>query len=249
MTLADKQLRKESHAGVMARYFKVDSLKDDDSHLIGRYLFAALAAAVGMPSLFYLRFGEVSWFAIGFTVFLVMLCLLVALGLFFQNRSAFHTDVPAANNFADRIGAFWLVACAFGPFFGWLITTFPLSASSWRGQYLARVFFAVVLPVITAVPLGRYARGKAALIALPLLIGITALPTLSCWWVLGDLHDGALVTKVVRSRQTATGQLICQPAGAQYDLPCDAAFTAAATGTAQVSWLPHTGRVIEVRKF
>jgi len=39
---------------------------------------------------------------------------------------------------ADRIGAFWLVACAFGPFIGWLITLFGVTESSWRWQYLAR---------------------------------------------------------------------------------------------------------------
>ena len=46
---------------------------------------------------------------------------------------------------------------------------------------------AVILPVITAVPLVPYARGKAALIAVPLLLLITALPVWSCLWVLAAL--------------------------------------------------------------
>lgn len=228
--------------------FDADFANNNNSRLVRRYLWAAGEAAIVTPLLFYWRFGEVSWFAIGFTVFLVVLCLLVALGLFFQNRSAFHTSVPFANGIGDRIGAFWLVACAFGPFLGWATSALPLTAGSWRWAYFARVFLAVVLPLITAVPLVRYARGKAALIAIPLLLGITALPVLSCLWVIGDLHDGAATTTVALSRDKATGKSICQPAGAQYDLPCDAARVAASTA-AQVTWLPHTGRVIEVRKL
>lgn len=234
---------------VLHRYFKVDSLKDDNSRLVRRYLWAAGEAAIVTPLLFYLRFGKVSWFAIASTVFLVVWCLLVALGFFFQNRSAFHTPVPATNNIGDRIGAFWLVACAFGPFFGWLMMALPLTNGSWRWLYLARVFLGVVLPVITAVPLVRYARGKAALIAVPLLLGITALPVLSCWWVIGDLHDGATVTKVAISRYPGGGQLICKPVGEQYDLPCDAARTLSTSAATQVTWLPHTRRVIEVRRL
>jgi len=227
----------------------VDSFNDDHSHLVRRYLLAAVAAAALMPFLFYCRFGRVSWFAMGFTVFLVVLCLLLALGLFFQSRSAFHTSELVANNIGDRIGAFWLLACTFGPFLGWVMTALPLNTGSWRWQYAARAFLSVALPVITAVPLVRYARGKAALIAGPLLLGITALPVLSCWWVIGDLHDGATVTNISISRDTATGQLICKPSGAQYDLPCDAARVARTTTAAQVTWLPHTLRVIEVRKM
>lgn len=233
---------------VVARYFKVDSLNDDNSRLVRRYLFAAVEAAIAIPLLFYWQFGQVSWFAIGFTLFLAVLCLLIAVGLFFQTRASFHTRVPAANKIGDRIGAFWLVACAFGPFFGWLITAVPPSAGSWRGQYLSRVFLAVVLPVLTAIPLLRYARGKAALIALPLLLGITALPILSCWWVIGDLHDGAAVANVTLWRNAVTGQRICRPVGAQYDLPCDAARASGAIGETQVTWLPHTSRVLEIRK-
>lgn len=229
--------------------FKVDAMKDDNGPLVERYLWAAAVAAVVTPILFYLRFGEVSWFSVGFTIFLVLLCLLVALGLFFQNRSAFHTRVRSTNSVADRIGAFWLMACTFGPFFGWVTSALPLTAGSWRWQYLARVFLAVGLPVITAVPLVRYARGRAALIAGPLLLGITALPIFSCWWVIADLHDGAVTSIVAFSRDAATREMICQPRGAEYDLPCYAARVANASKAAQVSWLPHTGRVVEVRKL
>ena len=98
--------------------------------------------------------------------------------------------MPMERSLADRIGAFWLVACAFGPFFGWIVTAIPPTEASWKWQYLGRTFLAVILPVITAVPLVPYARSRAALIAIPLLLVITALPISSCIWVLADLHDG-----------------------------------------------------------
>jgi len=242
--LADeKQNRKQ----ILSQYFKADSSRNNNRGLVRRYLLAAVEAALLVPLLFYWKFGTVSWFAIGFTVFLVVLCLLVALGLFFQNRSSFHTRVPAGSYVGDRIGAFWLMACAFGPLLGWFTTAvFPLTTGSWRWLCLVRVFFAVVLPLITAVPLVRYARGKATLIAVPLLLGITALPMLSCWWVISDLHDGPVSTAVTVSRNKITGALICAPASVPYDLPCDAARKSGGRGEIQVIWLPHSGRILQV---
>jgi hypothetical protein len=224
-------------------------LKENNRLLARRYLLAASSAAVLTPALFYLRFGEVSCFAIGFTVFLVVLCLLVALGFYIQDRPSFQTEVGPGNQLADRVGAFWLVACAFGPFFGWLITALTLNAGNWRWIYLSRVFLAVVLPVITAVPLVRYARGRAALIALPLLLIITALPMLSCWWVIADLHDGPKVIDLSFTREAFTGRLICERRSVEYDLPCYAAATALDGAAARVTWLRHTGRVIEVKRI
>jgi len=244
-----KQNEGEGRTGILAGYAKADPRQDGNSHLVRQYLSAAVAAAILTPLLFYLQFDRVSWFAIGFTVFLVALCLLVSLGLFAQSRSDLHTRVALRHNLADRIGAFWLMACAFGPFFGWLITALPPSTGTWKWQYGARVLCAVALPIITAVPLVRYARGKIALLAMLLLIGVTALPVLSCWWVIGDLHDGLAVTNISLSRDSATGLLVCRPAGAQYDLPCDAARRATARSGAQVTWLPHTGKVLDVRKL
>src|SRR5262249_2169209 len=155
--------------------FKVSSIKGDNRQLVKRFLLGAIWCAVLVPLLFYLKFGSLNWFSVSFTIFLVVLCLLLALGLFFQSKTEYHTNVPMEGSIADRIGAFWLVACAFGPFFGWLITLIPPTESSWKWQYLARSFLAVTLPVITAVPLVPYARGKAALIAIPLLLVITTL--------------------------------------------------------------------------
>lgn len=230
---------------ILADYFKVASIKGDNRQLVKRFLLGGLWSAVLTPLLFYLKFGTVGWFAIGFTIFLVVLCLLFAVGFFFQTKTEYQTKVPMEGGIADRIGAFWLVACAFGPFFGWIITALPPTTGSWKWQYLARAFLSVILPVITAVPLVPYARGKAALIAIPLLIIVTALPILSCLWVLGDLHDGARTLRVEVLRNGHEGQANCQAENERYeDLPCEEIRPALSGEKYQVKWLSHTRRVL-----
>jgi hypothetical protein len=233
----------EVNERILARYFNVASIKGDNRELIKRFLLGAVWAAVLVPLLFYLKFGTLNWFSISFTIFLVVLCLLFALGFYFQPKTEYHTQVPMERSLADRIGAFWLIACAFGPFFGWIITAFPPSESSWKWQYLARAFLGVILPVITAVPLVPYVRGKATLIAAPLLILITALPVLSCYWVLADLHDGPQKEVVEILPFGSEG---CRSLNQSAKVPpCTEIRRDLHPGDrAQLVWLAHTGRVL-----
>jgi hypothetical protein len=183
-------------------YFRrKDSYASDDARReVYRWLKAAAWAAVVVPALFYLRFGEISAFGWGFTVFLVALCLLVGVGFHASARADSRThvagaeDIPvvaARGDWLDRVGAFWLMACAFGPFFGWaLASVFTLTAGNWRWLYWGRVSLSVGLPLMTALPLVRYVRGRNAPLMLALLVGVTALPVWSAWWTLLDLRDG-----------------------------------------------------------
>jgi hypothetical protein len=163
------------------------------------WLKAAGSAAVGVPALFYLQFGEVSAFAWGFTVFLVALCLLIGVGYYASARADTRTftqgenqtHVAARGGWMDRVGAFWLLACAFWPFFGWvLVNVFALTANNWRWLYWGRVGLGVGLPVLTALPLLRYVRGRYAPLMLALLLCVTALPVWSCWATMRDLYSG-----------------------------------------------------------
>ena len=235
---------------ILARYFKVASIKGDNRQLAKRFLFGAIWAAILTPLLFYIKFGSINWFSIGFTIFLVVLCLLFALGLFIQNKPEYQTNVPMERSLADRIGAFWLVACAFGPFFGWLLTAISPTEASWKWQYLGRAFLAVILPVITAVPLVPYARGKSALIAIPLLVAITALPVLSCLWVLADLNDGpqAITVKVLDVRGDRTRG--CEALeGTEPDPPCEEIRPALNGERYDVRWLSHTRRLLSKERL
>jgi hypothetical protein len=228
---------------ILANYLKVSSIKGDNRQLVKRFLLGSIWAAALTPLLFYLKFGSVGWFAIGFTVFLVVLCWLFALGLFFQTRTEYHTNVPMERSLADRIGAFWLVACAFGPFFGWIVTAIPPTEASWKWQYLGRAFLAVILPVITAVPLVPYARGKSALIAIPLVLIITALPIVSCLWVLADLNGGPETVVVDIWRKPPTAQFECV-SHSPSTITCDDIQPTMAGAPLIITWLPHTRRVL-----
>jgi len=53
-----------------------------------------------------------------------------------------------------------------------------------------RAGLSAALPVLTALPLLRYVRGKGAPLMLALLVGITALPIWSAWNTFADLRDG-----------------------------------------------------------
>lgn len=143
------------------------------------------------PLYFWLRFGELPPLAWGLTIFLCTLCLLIAVGLHFQGRPAYHTALKATGGLSDRLGAFWLLACAFGPLAGWITTSaFPVQENTWRTLYLLRVIFAIALPLLTALPLVRYALGSPKRLALLILIGVTLLASLAGWLNLFDLLSG-----------------------------------------------------------
>jgi len=168
-----------------------------DRRAIRQWLLGAIESAVLIPAIFYWRFGEVSGLGWGTTFFFVVYCLLSAIGLYFLPRPEFHTPVPLRGDWLDRIGAFWLVACVFGPLAGWFLSAlFPLTVDSWRWIYGLRIVLAAFLPLITALALTRYVRGKAGWVALPLLVEVTLLPIWSVVRVSQDYLRGPIIRQV-----------------------------------------------------
>ena len=152
-----------------------------------RYLVSALLCMLVVPAIFYLRFGGVDGLGWGMKIFLAAFCALSGIGLYFLPRKEYHTPVALHEDWLDRIGAFWLMACVFGPVCVWILNALiPLTAANWRWLYALQVLLSIVLPTVTALPLLRYVRGKAARIALPILIGVTMLPV---WIGSGPLMD------------------------------------------------------------
>ena len=166
--------------------------------VIRECLIGVVPTAGLIPALFYIRFGRVGPLGWGTTVFFVVYLLLTAIGLYFRPRTEYHSPVRARGDWLDRVGAFWLMGCAFGPLLGWFVTTgtFPITQQSWRWLYGMRVVLAAVLPLLLALPLTRYVRGKSTLIALPLLILVTLLPISSAMNVSLDLWDGPTVRQL-----------------------------------------------------
>lgn len=192
--LPSRETPQETSDRVAKSFFGV---KDEDSRrrAIGELLVGALELTAIVPLLFYLRFRTVGPLGWGTTIFFVVYCLLAAIGLYFGPRTEYHSPVASHGDWADRIGAFWLVSCVFGPFFGWIVTTgvIPITPNSWQWLYGLRAFLAAGLPIITALPLTRYVRGKSTLIALPVLVCVTLLPVSSAMNVSLDLWEGPVV--------------------------------------------------------
>lgn len=165
--------------------------KTASKRLLLGWLSGALWAAVFIPLIFYLEFGHVGPLGWGLTVFLMALCVLVAVGLYYQGRPEYATPVDMRDDFADRIGGFWLVACAFGPLLGWVLCALvnPTEAN-WRWLYGGRITLSIVLPIVTALPLFRYVRGKGTPVMLAILFVVTSLPIWSGWGTLQDLLAG-----------------------------------------------------------
>jgi hypothetical protein len=192
----------ETARQIASTFFGVGPDKASQQQAIRKLLLSAVACAVLIPVLFYLRFGEVDGLGWGTTIFFVAYCLLAAIGIYFQDRTEYHTPVQLRGDWIDRVGAFWLICCVFGPFVGWMITAaFPLTVDSWRELYTLRVILAAGLPLITALSLTRYVRGAKPWVALSLLVIITLLPIWSVVNVSRDLWAGPVVKQVQSNSQ------------------------------------------------
>ena len=159
---------------------------------IRKWLIGIIWCTALIPLAFYLRFKRIGPLGWGTTVAFDVYCLLSAIGLYFQPRTEYHSPVQLRGDWLDRIGAFWLVGCAFGPLFGWMVTTgtIPLTPTSWRWLYGLRVFLAAIIPIMLALPLTRYVRGKSSWVALPLLVVVTLLPVSTAMNASLDLWEG-----------------------------------------------------------
>jgi hypothetical protein len=147
--------------------------------LVPKAAASILISILILLAVFWLHFGYVPRFALGIAVFLAALQILAIIGLRFADRTELHATKRPTGGLQDRIGAFWLPACAFGAFFGWVVGglagAFPQLTIPF---HIAAVFMTIVLPFITMLPNLRYLQARSASIQVPILITVTALPML-----------------------------------------------------------------------
>lgn len=128
--------------------------------------------------LFWLQFGVVDGFAWLIAIIAAGFQILLVIGLRHKDRL---NDGPyvRGNATLDMIGALWLVAVVFGAVIGWFTgslaesippLTIPLHAVT--------VLLTIILPFLTSLPNYRYVNGSRAIIMLPMLLILTALPML-----------------------------------------------------------------------
>lgn len=151
-----------------------------------------LALGVGIPALFWLQFGHVDGFALGFTGFLLLLALALHV---LPGKVAALAPFARAHEVApgrlDWLGAVWLFAIPTAPLLGWLLTSVPdLDADSWRVPVTLRAGLCVVLPVVSVLPLLRYVRGRPAPFLLAILGIGTLFPVLTGWGAALDAVRG-----------------------------------------------------------
>ena len=147
--------------------------------LIPKAAFGIVLAVVVIFARFWFAFGEISMFAVAFAVFIVALQILMIVGLRFSRRTEAHTTVKPRDDWIDRVGSFWLLACAFGAFLGYISgivgSVFP---EQWRIFSMLEVLVTIVLPVTTMLPNVRYISRNAAFVQVPILFFVTLLPIL-----------------------------------------------------------------------
>jgi hypothetical protein len=138
----------------------------------------ALVAAV-IAARFYFAFGTVPPFAWGFIGAVTVFQVLLIVGLRFQDRPDIQPARPLQGDWLDHLGAWWLMACAFGALLGWVSGEAGILLRSPSPLFpLGRILFAIVLPLATMLPNVRYVSRSAAFVQVPLLVGVTLLPIL-----------------------------------------------------------------------
>lgn len=154
----------------------------------------ALAIALGVPALFWLRFGTVNGYALAVTAFL----LLLVLGIEFiprlnQKYGGELSELKVEPKWYDKLGVVWLLAIPFAPFFGWAQQALAeLGPNNYRAILGVRAFLTVVVPVVTMLPLLRYVRGRASAYALLILFTGTAFPISTGYVAAADFVTGAV---------------------------------------------------------
>ena len=143
--------------------------------LLPRVVFSVVLTIVIILGLFWLRIGELNWFAVGFAAFCAVFETLMVIGIRLRNRTEFHTTAPLKWDWADKLGGLWLIACTFGALLGWAFLQFESYSPIF--QVLA-VFATMILPFVTMLPHLRYIQTKSAFVQIPLLLILTFLPAL-----------------------------------------------------------------------
>jgi hypothetical protein len=135
-------------------------------------------STVLLIGLFWLQFGEINSFAWLMAIIAAGFQILLVIGLRQKDRL---NDGPVVkpNKTLDMIGAFWLIAVIFGAVIGWFTGSLAESIPSAAIPFhIATVVLTIVLPFLTSLPNYRYVNGSRAIIMLPMLLILTALPML-----------------------------------------------------------------------
>jgi hypothetical protein len=145
-----------------------------------------------IPLCYWLRFGRVDAYAMGFTAFL----LLLTLGFHFipklnDKYGAEQKALKVARGPFDWLGVVWLLAIPFAPFLMWLVDSLMvITLANWKLLLGIKAGLCVIIPGVSVLPLLRYVRGKASPYALLILFIGTGFPVTIGWYAMMDFVQG-----------------------------------------------------------
>lgn len=136
--------------------------------------------AIVIPGMFWLGFGRVDGFAIGFTAFLVMLAAgveyLPGLTEKVQDQG-FGQDPALGSPWMAMAGVVWLLSIPLAPALTWLLrNVIGVDRGNWNALLGLTTLTCVVVPLFCALPLLRYVRRGTARYALAILAIGTGFP-------------------------------------------------------------------------
>ena len=151
---------------------------------------------------FWLRFGRIDQYALGFAAFLVLL----AAGFEYLPREALKAQgldqrPTYRQHPLDVLGVVWLLAIPFAPALSWMLTNFfDVGVGNWRLLLGVRAALCVVLPVVCVLPLLRFIRRGTAGIACAILALGTGYPVATAAGSAYDVVEGPVWQDVVIER-------------------------------------------------
>jgi hypothetical protein len=105
---------------------------------------------------------------------------------------------PLASSRLDALAVVWLLAIPFGPVIGWVATnSFAVTASNWRLLLGIRATVCILVPLLGALSMLRFVRGKTAGLAAAILGVGTVFPMFAGRAAAMDLMNGARWEQVV----------------------------------------------------
>jgi hypothetical protein len=183
------------------------------------FWYGVAAVALFVPALFWFRYGDLR-FGPAVAGFLLLLVLGVQ---FLPELNRKYGPEQAAQTVKrgpfDALGVVWLLAIPFAPFIAWVIGSLStVNAHTWRWVLGTKAFLCVALPLVCALPLLRYVRGRAAPYSLLILFLGTIFPVSIGWpsaadflrgpgWEAVDVAGSFRVHLTVRGRDVRTRTL------------------------------------------
>lgn len=218
-----------------------------------------VAIAAIVPALFWLRFD--TWrFGLALAAFLILLVLGVQ---FIPELDRKYGDEQAAlkvkPSVFDRLAVVWLLAIPFAPFLAWVIGSLAtVNVRAWRLVLGSQACLCVALPVVCALPMLRYVRGRAAPYSLLILFLGTMFPVSFGWspaadvvrgprWESVEVSGSVRVHLYGRGRDVRTRTLKVRLADGRV-LEADAEQVDVRTGACRILLLRGVGQILAVER-